>query len=208
MSTGTGRVHAILWPTLVALAGVLAVVQPGILSLVPDGGADSLPFDQTLASSSLHWLMETLPIVLAGALAVFLGQRKDVRPPVGLAVCLVAGSTLAETVGIAAVQVLGLVDVEVAATIYAISSTLLAGAWLAVRGRGSLALLASPLAGVASWFAFPTLAADISGLIRDRLGTGTLAIFVESAALYALEVLVIGVPTVVVLLWRRARQGG
>jgi hypothetical protein len=141
MSTGSGRVHLILWPTLVVLAGVVAVVQP----TVP-------VFHDKLVYADVHWMLETLPVVLAGALAAFLGQRPNVRPAVGLAACLVAGSTIAETVGIAGLA-LGLLYVE-AATIYAVSSTLLAGAWLAVRGRGPLALLAGPLAGVASWFAF------------------------------------------------------
>ncbi|WP_191838888.1 hypothetical protein [Catellatospora chokoriensis] len=205
---GTARVHAILWPGLLVMAGVAAVVEPSVSRLLPDPAPQQAPtIGEALTSAGGNWFLLTLPFLLVGALAVGWGQRPAADPvAVSLAVGLVAGSTMVEVVGMAARQWLHWSGVDIAPELlYAVSSTLLAAAWLTVRGRRPVALLASPLAGVVSWFTIPTVDTALSDRIRDLFGVGTPAMFVLVVMAYALSALAISAATFAVAMWRRAQ---
>jgi hypothetical protein len=99
----------------------------------------------------------TLPVLLAGGFAVGAALR---RARLLLGLCLVVGSTAVEVVGYAAWSAFATSSITWwREAIYAISATFLAGAWLTFRGWDPPALLASPIAGIASWFAVPHLTA-------------------------------------------------
>jgi hypothetical protein len=197
------RVHAILWPVLLVLAGIAAAVEPAVERLLPPVGAFPPPFGDALLRYGSDWLLWTLPVVAAGALAAVLGRRSSVRPAWGLPAWLVAGSTLVEIIGGATwSSVLGAPGLGILRTIYALSSVLMATAWLTVRGWRPLALLTSLFAGLASWLTMPI---DLDGIIRDWLGTGRLAIFVTFIVAYTVQALVIGVAVVAGLAWRRVQ---
>jgi hypothetical protein len=201
------RVHAILWPVLFVLAGVAAALQPALERLLPPLGNERLPFGDAVARYGSDWLLGTLPVLAAGALAVVLGQRGGMRPAWGSAAWLAAGSMLVEIVGGAAwLSVFDAPGLGSLAMVYAVSSILLAGAWMMVRGRRPLALATTLFAGIASWFTIPKLVGQsLYGAIRDTFGTGTLAMFVIFIAAYVLQALVIGVAVVAELAWRRVR---
>ena len=81
--------------------------------------------------------------------------------------------------------------------IYAGSAVLLAAAWLTARAWGRPGLLASPIAGLASWFAVPHLTAGLYSEFESRL--------IGLTAGYAVEVLVLSLPAVVLIVLRWAR---
>jgi hypothetical protein len=199
---GKSRVHAILWPTLLVLAAVAALAEPGVSRLLPVSARDPL---EALAWSAGQWLLGTLAVLLAAALALLLRGRPAMGSALGLAALMVALSTLVEIVGLAARLFLfdfigGAVE---PAAIWALSSTLMAGAWLTARGWRPLALLASPLAGVASWFTIPIPPALADA--GDLFGTGIFSVYTNFCLVYALQVLVISVATLTALGWHRVR---
>jgi hypothetical protein len=89
--------------------------------------------------------------------------------------------------------------------IYALSATLLAGAWLLARAWGWSGVLASPIAGIASWFAVPQLTAVLYRQAEMRWGYGTGGQFIGYLAGYALGLLVISLPALALIASRRRR---
>ena len=81
----------------------------------------------------------------------------------------------------------------------------MASAWLTARAWGPPGLFASPIAGIASWFAIPHLTAALYHQSELRWGYGAEGQFIGLAAGYALEVLVLSLPAVVLIVLRWAR---
>ena len=75
-------------------------------------------------------------------------------------------------------------------------------------GRDRSSLLASPVAGLASWFAVPRLTAALYGGAQTHLGSGAAPRFVGLLAGYALEVLVLSVPAIMLTILRSTRATG
>jgi len=190
------RCHLSLWVALILLARVAAVVDVRV-SLF--GGSI---FGQALADAGSDWLVGTLPVLLAGGLAIGVAFR---RTRLLLAACLVFGSTVVEVVGYAAWSAFSTSSVTWwQEAIYAVSTVFLAAAWLTARAWGLPGLLASPIAGLASWFAIPHFTTVLYRRSEMWWGYGAGGHFVGLASGYALEVLVLGLPAVVLIVLRRA----
>jgi len=195
------RSHITLWVTLILLAGVAAVVHVRI-SLFGDMQGNI--FRQALIDAANAWLLGTLPVLLAGGLAIAMAPR---RTRLLLAVCFVFGSTVVEVVGYATWSALSTSSVTWwREAIYAVSAVFLAAAWLTARAWGPPGLLASPIAGIASWFVIPHFTAVLYHRSEMRWGYGTWGQFIGLVAGFALEVLVLSLPSVVLIVLRWARM--
>jgi hypothetical protein len=202
-STDRVRVHLALWPALILLAGVVAVVQIRI-SLFGDMQASN--FLVGLVSAFNFWLTETLPILLAGGLAIAVATRRGrlLRPA-----CLVLCSIAVDVVAYATWWAYFTLPVEWARqAIYALSAVFAAAAWLAARGWDRSRLAASLIAGLASWVAVPHLTAAVYDGAQKLWGSGTAGQFAGIAAAYVLQVLVLSLPAITLIILRSVEARG
>lgn len=191
------RIHLTLWLTLILLALLAGTVQ--IRISLPSDVRDNA-FLQALVDAFDAWLVGTLPILLAGGFAIAMATR---RGRMLLPACLVLGSAVVEMVGYAAWSAFSTSSSAwPRQAVYALSAVLLAAAWLAARGGDRSGLLASPFAGLASWFAVPHLTAALYRQAQTQWGSGTAGQFVGLAACYALEVLVFSIPAITLIILR------
>jgi hypothetical protein len=198
--------HAVLWPVLFVLAGVVALVGP----YLPAWWTGVSVFLTELALAVVAWLTDTMPVVAAGVVALLVSKLLVLRRPdtAALTVGLLGASATTETVLYAAVTAsVGQVDLPLVwrVAVFGLSNTLLAAAWLAARGRRGTDLGFSVLAVFATWGLFSSLGRWVTNEIVSALGAGPAARFALALSGYVLTVLVIAIPALAAFLRDRVR---